>query len=748
MRRSFISHLVPTVWLAALSLGGAPTALAQEVASISGRVLTESGEPAADATVTVTELRRRIRVGSDGSYVIPDLRPGEYRLEAQSPRHGIAVNRVAVEPGQRVEHDLVLDHLFHAEPITVSAAPGSRGLEEVAQPVGVVEGRDLAAQREATLGETLSDEPGVSSTYFAPGSSRPGIRGLGGDRIRILEGGVGTGDASSTSPDHAISHDPLSTERIEIVRGPATLLYGSSAIGGVVNVIDGRIPRLALDVPVTGSLELRGGTVADERSGALSISGGLGPVAWHLGGLTRDTDDYEIPGFAEAEPDDGDGEPAFGVLPNSALESSNLTGGLSLVGESGFLGFSLSGYDHDYGVPGHGHEEEVVRIDMDQRRFDVEGELNRPAGPLEGARLRLGTTDYEHVELEGTEVGTRFTNEAWELRLEAPHRDIGRLGGAFGLQVLGREFAAIGEEAFVPPTDTDTWALFVFEELTLGSLRLQFGGRYESGVVATREGDLRERSFDAFSASGGLVWAPRDETTISLAVARSARIPTSEELFSGGPHLATNAFEIGDPDLDRESSLGVDLGVRHSAGRLTGEVSVFANRFSDFIYEAFTGEVEGGLDVIRFTQADALFTGAEAHLDMELLHREPHHLTLELTGDVVRAELAATDGPLPRIPPARIGAGIHYQGSALWGGFELRRVFEQARVAELEEPTDGYTMAEATLGYRFFVGGLVHDLILRGTNLTDVEARNHVSFLKDSAPLPGRDLSLAYRLNF
>ncbi|MGH7565145.1 MAG: TonB-dependent receptor plug domain-containing protein, partial [Gemmatimonadota bacterium] len=272
MCRSIVSHVASFVWLSALCLAGASDAVAQEAGSISGRVLTESGEPAADATVTIAELRRRTRVEADGVYVIRDVRPGVYRIEAGSPRYGIAVSRVTVAPGARVEHDLVLDLLLHAEPITVSAAPGSRGLDEVAQPVGVVEGRDLVARREATLGETLSDEPGVNSTYFGPGASRPVIRGLGGDRIRILEGGVGTGDASTTSPDHAISHDPLSAARIEIVRGPATLLYGSSAIGGVVNIIDGRIPRFDLAVPITGSLELRGGTVANERSGALSAS--------------------------------------------------------------------------------------------------------------------------------------------------------------------------------------------------------------------------------------------------------------------------------------------------------------------------------------------------------------------------------------------------------------------------------------------------------------------------------------------
>ncbi|HUP00089.1 MAG TPA: TonB-dependent receptor [Gemmatimonadota bacterium] len=769
--RDFYRHLYRLTILSALVLTLAPLlaadARAQERGSIAGRVLSADGAAAADATVTIVNGRRRAPAGPDGSYHFANVLPGDYLLEARSPRYGIATARVRVTDGEAVEQDLALDFLFHAEPITVTTAPGARGLDEVAQPVQVLGGRELAAQREATLGQTLADEPGVSSTYFGPGASRPVIRGLGGDRIRILEAGIGSGDASSTSPDHAISHDPLSTERIEIVRGPATLLYGSSAIGGVVNVIDNRIPRYGLEAPLTGLVELRGGTVADERSGALSLSGGLGPAAWHLGGVARDTDDYQIPGFAESDhEEDGhdDEEEPFGVLPNSALETRNLTGGLSLVGDAGFVGIAASRYENLYGIPGHGHgeehaegedveeehagEEEGVRIDMEQRRFDLEGELDRPFGALRGLRVRLGTTDYEHVELEGDEVGTRFSNESWEGRIEAPHRPWGRLSGALGLQLASRDFEAVGEEAFVPPTETDTWAVFVFEELDIGAVRFQFGGRYENGDITAAEGPVRERSLDAFSASGGLVWHLVEAYAVSLSVARTTRIPTAEELFSNGPHIATSAFEIGDPDLGTEKSLGLDLGVRRTAGRVAGEINLFANRFSDFIFEAFTGEEEDGLRILRYTQADALFTGAEAHFDIELFHVEPHHVGLELSGDFVRAELTAGDEPLPRIPPARLGAGLHYQGDPLWGSFEVRRAMEQDRVAPLETPTEGYTTVDATLGYRFFAGGLVHDLILRGANLTDAEARNHVSFLKELAPLPGRDISLAYRLSF
>lgn len=734
-------------------------ARAQAGGVIEGRVVSSTGEPAQDATVTLINVRRRSPVDAAGTFSFGQLPPGDYLIEARSPRYGIVTERIRLAAGETARRDLVLDLLFHAEPITVTTAPGARGLDEVAQPVQVIGGRELAAQREPTLGETLAGEPGVSSTYFGPGASRPVIRGLGGDRVRILEGGIGSGDASSTSPDHAISHDPLSTERIEIVRGPGTLLYGSSAIGGVVNVIDDRIPRYALETPLTGTVELRGGTVADERSGAASLSGGLGALAWHLGGLARETDDYAIPGFAEEAHEDEEQEGVRGLLANSAIETRNLSGGVSVVGQAGFLGVAFTRFDDTYGIPGHGHEpeelapaqgeEEVVTIDLDQRRFDLEGELNRPVGAFSGLRLRLGTADYEHVELEGAETGTVFTNEAWEARLEAPHRPWGDLTGALGLQLSGRDFVAIGEEAFVPPTDTDVWAVFAFEELTAGSARLQAGLRFErQKIAAVPEAGAVERTLDGISASAGVVWSPAPAWSVSGSLARAVKLPNAEELFSNGPHLATNAFEIGDPDLDNETSVGIDLGIGRTEGRVTGELSFFLNRFSDFIFERRTGEIEDGLDVFRYTQDDARFTGAEAHVDVELLHDEPHHVALELIGDYVRAELVDEDEPLPRIPPVRLGVGIHYQGDALWGRVETRRVTEQDRVAPLEEPTEGYTFLNATLGYRFFSGGLVHDLILRGSNLTDAEARNHVSFLKDVAPLPGRDLSLAYRLSF
>lgn len=756
-----------------LAWGTALPARAQAPAtgSIAGRVTSAEGEPVAGATVLLAELRRRTTTAEDGGFRFDAVPRGEYLLEASSDRLGSTVERVAVTGGDTpAEAVLILDLLVHRDEIVVTASPDARSRYEIAQPTGVLNEEELARRLQPTLGETLSQEPGVTSTFFGQGASRPVIRGLGGDRIRVLEGGLGTGDASTTSPDHAVSVDPLSAERIEVLRGPATLLYGSSAIGGVVNVIDNRVPEQVPDQAIGGTVELRGGTVSDERSGGASLNGGGGRFAWHVDLLKREADDYEIPGFAEsealrqAEGEEGEEhEQVSGVLPNSAAETESAGVGASYVGESGYFGLSVSGLDSLYGIPGghHHHHEEgeegedeeeeeaAVRIDLEQRRWDLRGGTTRPFAVFSGANLRFGATDYEHRELEGEETGTIFTNESWEGRVELLQRRAGALSGSIGVQALHRDFAAVGEEAFVPPSETDSWALFAFEELTRGDWRFQLGGRYETQDV-TAETEEGERSFDGVSASLGLVWQPSgaDGYSVGLSLARSTKLPNAEELFSNGPHLATNAFEVGDPDLDKETSLGVDLTFRKTAGRVTGEVTLFNTRFDDFIYERATGDEEDGLPVFRFVQDDAEFQGAELEGVVQLLHGEPHHLDLELGADFVRAELRRTGEPLPRIPAERFRLGLHYRNDRLDAVVEGMRVGEQDRVAEGETPTEGYTMLNATLGYRFFTPRAVFDVLLRGTNLTDEEARNHVSFLKDVVPMPGRDVSLSLRTTF
>jgi iron complex outermembrane recepter protein len=736
--------------------------------TIAGRVVSADGTPVAGAEVRVAGIRRRATSGEDGSFRFDSLPPGDYLLEASSSRLGTAVDRIRVAAGAVTDATLILDLAQHQEEIVVTASPDARGQGEIAQPTSVLTGDELMAEMQPTLGETLSHQPGVTSTFFGPGASRPVIRGLGGDRIRILEGGLGTGDASTTSPDHAVSIDPLSAERIEVLRGPATLLYGSSAVGGVVNVIDHRVPETLSGERFSGTVELRGGTVADERGGAADLDGSLGRFAWHVDFLKRETDDYEIPGFAESkalrdeEGEEGEEhEQAQGVAENSATDTEAGAVGFSWIGEDGFLGLAVRQHDSLYGIPGgHEHheeegeeeeeeEEERIRVDLEQQRWDLRGGVTRPFGIFRGANLRFGTTEYEHRELEGEEIGTRFFNDSWEGRIELPQRTFGLLTGSVGFQALSRDFEAIGEEAFVPPTRTDSWAVFTFQEIVQGPWRLQLGGRFETQDVTAKGEDAADRSFDGLSGSAGLVWQPEGHGySIGLSLARSTKLPNAEELFSNGPHLATNAFEIGDPDLEPETSLGLDLAFRKTDGPFTGEINLFINRFDDFIFESFTGEEEDGLTVFRYIQRDAELRGAEISGVYELFHDEPYHVDVEFGADYVRAELRETGDPLPRIPPLRYRLGFHYRGEKIQGLLEGERVEEQDRVASFERPTEEYTLLNATVSYRFFADDMVYDVLLRGRNLTDQEARNHVSFLKDLVPLPGRDVSLAVRLMF
>ncbi|MDX1643806.1 MAG: TonB-dependent receptor [Thermoanaerobaculia bacterium] len=726
--------------------------------ALAGRVETAGGEPARDARVRVLELDRRVAVGDDGSFTITGLPPGSFYVEADSRRHGRALEAVEIAAGRTTQVVLVVDVRIHSEEIVVSTSANPRHVEELYQPVGVLSGDDLAQRVEMSLGDTLGREPGVSSSFFGQGAGRPIIRGLGGDRVRVLQNGIDSGDASTTSPDHAVAIEPMAAERIEIARGPATLLYGSSAIGGVVNVFDGSIPEVAPNATLTGDLTLRGATAAEETSGGLTLEGRAGErFAWHLDGFRRETEDYEIPNDADVETE------VPGILENSAVESEGGTLGLSWVFDRGFFGVAVTGYDSLYGIPGgHAHEEEgeeehegeegehgeeSVRIDLEQRRLDLAGAWRELGGFIDTVRLRLGRTDYEHVELEGDEVGTVFRNELLEVRTEAVHRRIGPWHGSFGLQASRRDFAAIGEEAFTPPSETDKWALFAFEELDRRDWRFQFGGRYESQRVDAAPGPRRDD--DGLSLSVGAIWAPSESHSVALNVARSTKLPNAEELFSDGPHLATGAFELGNPDLDVETSLGVDLTLRADFGRWDGSLTLFRNEFSDFIFQTFTGEVEDGLPVARYTQADADFTGAEAEIHIELLETEPHHLELDLVADVVRAELAR-GGDLPRIPAARLGASLHYRSERWSASADVRRIFEQDRVAtfEGETPTPGYTLVGASVGYRFFTETTVHRIEIVGKNLTDEVGRVHTSFLKDEIVLPGRDFALIYRLSF
>ena len=760
---SFLSKSIRTLtsWLVLITtVGLAADAFAQNTGRVTGKVLDATGAPAAGVDVRLVELLRRATTSDAGEFVFEAVPPGRYVIQASNPRLGRRVVSLEVAAGGEARADLTLDVDIHHETVVVTGQPDARAGAEVVRPVAVLAGEDLRLRLEPTLGETVSQIAGVSSTYFGPGASRPIIRGIGGDRIRVLEDGIGTFDASSTSPDHAVSFDPIGIEQVEVVRGPATLLYGSSAVGGVVNTIDRRIPDSETDRTISGIVDLAGGTVSDERSGAAALQVGRGPVIVRGDFTRRETGDVDIPGFAESEAlrseeeeESEEHDEAQGTLENSAVESTSGSVGASLVGGRGFLGVSARGFDTTYGVPGHGHEEEGaeeagVRIDLEQRRFDLRGGYTQPFAAFRAAKLRFGLADYRHVELEGDEIGTTFDNAGWEARGELLHKPLGKMSGSVGLQLTSRDFDVVGEEAFLPPTRTRTWALFAFEEIGTGTVRGQLGLRYENQDVESLGTEADQRSFNGFSGSAGVVWNAPSGFGASLSVARSVKLPNAEELFSNGPHVATRSFEVGDPDLDDERSLGIDLTVRKRSERFTGEVTFFRNTFDKYIFEELTGDQEDGLPVVAYTQKDARFMGAEIDAHLDLLETEPHHLDLELSGDIVRAELTGSGEDLPRIPPARYRVGLHYHSHAWNARLELRGTLKQDRIAPFERPTDGYALVNASLTYRIFAGQRVIDLILRGTNLADQEARVHSSFLKDLVPLPGRDVRLSARLTF
>jgi iron complex outermembrane receptor protein len=663
-----------------------------------------------------------------------------------------------------------------------SASPFRRNEVDVAQSTTVLGGQALLLKQHATLGETLANETGMSATSFGPGASRPIIRGLGGDRIRLLENSVGTVDASVTSPDHAVSIEPFLVERIEIVRGPASLLYGSTAVGGLVNVITRRIATELPEQRVRGGAELRYGTGAEEFAGGgvLDVNLSSAPaqaLMLHLDRFHRRAGDLRIPGFAEsprvratealeaAAGGEAPETPARGRLPNSALDTDGAAAGLSFVRKTFHLGASYSKFDTLYGVPGHAHDVVAapghapgVRIDLSQRRTAFDSEWRRDSGLVSGLRLKVGHGDYEHRELEPDgSVGTLFTNRGFDARLELLHGGARNLNGAVGVQATRNRLTAIGEEAFLPPSLARSTALFVFEEAVRGPMTWQFGARVDDTRIDADGADLREDQ--QLSGSIGVVWKRTEADAIAVTVAHTGRAPNTQELFAHGPHAGTQAFEVGDPLLEAEKSLGLELSFRRRTGRVTGEVTLFTNRFDDYIFAQPTGLVavetgdgfdfvpaDGGtegLPVLNTVQRDAAFWGAELETTWHLHEAGKSKFDLKLAADFTRARERGAN--LPRIPAARLMSGLEWTRGAWAAGIDWQFVFDQNRVAPDETASDGYELIGAQLTWTEVRGRVTHEFFLRGTNLANAEARPHPSFLKELAPLGGRAVTAGTR---
>lgn len=656
--------------------------------------------------------------------------------------------------------------------IVVTGNPDPKSAFDLAQGASVLSGDDLHRNEQATLGETLSSLPGVNSTYYGPGASRPIIRGLGGDRVRMLDNGVGSLDASNVSPDHNVSIEPLFAERIEVLRGPATLLYGSSAVGGVVNVIDNRIPSVAPDQPVSGQAEVRGDTATNERTGVIATTVGNEHFAIQFNGLHTETDDVSIPGNSGAP-----GWPK-GPLPNSAISTQSGSVGATWFWAAGFLGASVGEYDTTYGVPA-GDPPPVlpgdpapVYIDMKQRRADFRAEITQPFGIFKGAKASFGIADYTHAEVDvgGSTPNTTFYNHTYEGRVELIQEDLGDLSGSFGFQTSRSNFEAIGAEVVTPPSLTYNHALFALEEYKVShALTLQLGARYEYqsiqlGTVPPLDPAIAALGYNATSGetrtdhgvslSTGAVYYPAKDYSLGVSLAWSQRIPVAQELYSNGPHGGTSAYEIGSPGLSDETSVGLDLNLRKRAGVVTGSVGVFVNKFNNFVFEQLLAPQPvlinnpDALEVYQFIAKDALFYGGEAEATLHFIDTDADKLNLDLSTDTVHAQQTTDDQTLPRIPPWRAGVGLRYEHGAWLAGINARHAFDQTRNAPGETDTPGYTLIGADLAYRFTLGHIAYELFARGSNLTNEDARLSTSFLKDVAPLPGRNLTLGLRASF
>ncbi len=693
-------------------------------------------------------------------------------------------------------------HLTELSTVKVTASPLQGDAESLARPVDVLAGERLDEQKAGTLGDTVAKLPGVQSTFFGPGVGRPIIRGQEGPRVAVLSNGMGNMDASTVSADHATSTEPFLADQIEVLKGPATLLFGSGAIGGAVNVVDGRIARELPDRPLSGRAELRGNSVNDERSGMFRLDGVSGNnVVLHVDGLVRNGDDYRIPGYAvidgledhsghDHDAADSD-EPRRGRLDNSSVRTRAGGVGATWLGDGGYFGASASTYRTNYGIPNgahvhaeddhdhdhdHGDEEEEgdehdVRIDMVQNRFEAKGGIYNPTSFLKNINLRTAYTDYEHVELEAGTPSTRFTNRGIEARLEAVQQQIGGWDGAFGLQFGNSDFGAKGEEAFVPDTGTKNIGLFVLQEKQFGPFKLELGGRHDQ-VKLDPTGDYRARKFDATNLSAAGIWTLNDAVDLRFGIDSSERAPTNEELYAAGAHIATRSLEIGDANLKTERGQRVELGIHTHSDRVDFSASIYQTKFKDFIYLAETGVVES-LPVRLWTQQDATFKGAEAEALLHLFEGSAGDWDLRVFGDYVKAELdgsgsrtvdiavphgdhnhnysvdLANSGYLPRIAPGRVGADLRWSRDGWRASVGAVRYSSQKDVAQNEDPSKGYTLVDAHLAYRWDRSDSnSYEVFLDGSNLTNQEVRPHTSLLRDYSPLPGRGVAFGIRAYF
>lgn len=763
---------------------------------LTGVVVNQQGQPVANAKVHVHGRQQYVYTNDKGEFRIQSPADAQLHIAAK----GYGDEFVAAS-------DLPLTVKLSSgglERMTVSASGLHHYDLDMAHPVSVMSGEDLSRHTEATIGETLKTLPGVHSNYYGPVAASPVIRGLDGPRVKLLSNGMDTGDVSRVGPDHAISADAITTEQIEVLRGPATLLYGSGAIGGVVNIVDNRVPR-QLRSPQT-TIDVRRNNVADEQSYALAHDGAVEQFAWHFDGFDRSSNDYKVPEFVN---DEGESQK---TLKNSALDNQALNIGGSWVGSRGLFGVAVGRINSQYGIPGHqahgaeteeehaGHDDhaaEAVYADLDQDRLSYAGELYSPVQGVETLSLSGAYTDYQHIEMDAGVAGTTFKNKSFENRLSVEHSDLLGWHGLVGLHYQHNDYRAFGEEAFTPDAKTSSYALFILEERRFGEFSAQLGGRFErtkhdtealelahlhdeahAGDVDNEAGYTR---FNAASVSAGLVWNFQPGYQWALSASRSERAPSAAEIYANGAHIATSSYELGlayqlDEDGDigfyngkmqRETANNLDLGFRKTEGDLTFSYNFFYNQIDNYLYLANTGLAMDDLaehaedvghddagmhddhaehsdfDVYQYQQRDARLYGAEFALSYQLDTEQQ----LSVFADMVRARLRS-GGDLPRIPPIKAGVEYQYQAQQWSTVVGVTYYARQDKISAYESETAAYTSFDASLNYYFNLQSVDVTAFLKGTNLSNKLGYVHSSFIKADAPLPGRAITLGLTAKF
>jgi iron complex outermembrane receptor protein len=775
---------------------------------VQGTVINHEGKAVSGATVKVMGTNKVAQTNEQGVFSL-EINPGHYELHIVANRFVHANIEVNVVENINSQVNVSLDKSA-IEIIDISATPFHSSNIESALPITVLHGEKLRMRQANTLGDTLSKEVGVHSNFHGNVASTPIIRGLDGPRVLITQNGLDSGDASRVGPDHAVSTETSTTERIEVLRGPATLFYGSGAIGGVVNLVDERIPT---------STETKGEWLAEYNSNndqqlvSGSFNSGVGNVAIHADGFYRDSDNYKIP------EKDGVDEVA-----SSAAESSGFTLGTSYILDNGFVGVSYQNLEQEYGIPGHSHGDEDVAVlaDLTQNRFQLLSELDFDNDVIKSLNTKIAYTDYTHSELEVGVVGTTFDNESIEARVELMHQHFWDWRGGLSLHYKQSDFTAVGAEAFTPPSESNTIAVAWIEERHIGDVLLQLGARIERTEITANkvrlpdlelvgghddhdedhhddhdshdhhehdhgpEGYTRnfavEHVFTPVSLSAGLVWDFTDGYNLGVSLSHSERAPSASELLSFGPHIGTGSYEVGalfelheegdhgeaphfgltDHDIVMETANNIDLSLRKFKGDFGFIFNAFYNQIDDYYFEQATGLSAGdGHDHSGHDHGD--HEGEEEHtlplyiftaqdvtlhgLEAQAVWQVTDEFAWKVQGDIIRARLDS-GGELPRTPPARISTEFSFQGESISADLFVSHYFEQTKTAALESSTDSYTMIDANINYHFDLGQ--HDLAvyLKANNLTDEYAQVHTSFLKDLTPLAGRSVAIGIRGSF